>query len=130
MNIELLRHAAADDASPADAAFFGHQRLCAMTGGDARRPYASRSCPDHEEIDIERHRRTLCRPVRQKRATLEIDPFFLHFCPRALEDVLRQLFAPGSGDVAKVLKKDRSDLDIFLARGTIKEGRDLGDVLL
>src|ERR1700734_3216058 len=65
-----------------------------------------------------------------KRTWLEIDALLLHCGARALKDVRRQLFAPGSGDVGKVLKKDRGDLDIFLARGTIEEGRDLGDVLL
>jgi hypothetical protein len=102
-NVELLWHAAADDARAANTAFLRHQRLRAMAGGDARRSHATRSRPDHEEIDVERHRRTLGRPVRQKRAALEIDPFFLHFLPGANKDVGRQLFAPRSGDVAEIL---------------------------
>src|SRR3984957_10134911 len=65
-----------------------------------------------------------------KRAWLEIDALLLHRGARALKDVRRQLFAPGSGEVGKVLNKDRGDLFIFLARGTIKESRDLGDLLL
>src|ERR1700678_2828458 len=72
----------------------------------------------------------LCPPARMKRAWLEIDALLLHLRTGALEDVRRQLFAPGSGDVGKVLKKDRSDLDILPARGTIEEGRHLGNVLL
>src|ERR1700690_4556802 len=72
----------------------------------------------------------LCPPARMKRAWLEIDALLLHLRAGALKDVGRQLFAPGSGDVGKVLKKDRRDLDIFLARGTIEEGGDLSDVLL
>src|ERR1700733_9585650 len=72
----------------------------------------------------------LCRQAKAKRAWLEIDPLLLHVRAGALKDVRRQLFAPGSGDVGKLLKKDRSDLDVFLARGTIKECRDLGDILL
>src|SRR6202020_262685 len=72
----------------------------------------------------------LCPRPRMKRAWLEIDALLLHLRAGALEDVGRQLFAPGSGDVGKLLKKDRSDLDVFLARGTIKESRDLGDILL
>ncbi len=54
-HIELLRHAAADDASPADAAFLRDQGPRAMTGGDPRRAHAARSRADHEEIDVERH---------------------------------------------------------------------------
>src|SRR5580693_5565580 len=65
-----------------------------------------------------------------ERAWLEIDALLLHLRAGSLKDVGRQLFAPVSGDVGKVLKKDRGDLDIFLARGTIEEGRDLSDVLL
>src|ERR1700753_626813 len=65
-----------------------------------------------------------------ERAWLEIDALLLHLGSRTLKDVLRQLFAPSSGDVAKVLKKDRSDLNIFLAGGTIKEGRYLDDIRL
>src|SRR6202042_188085 len=73
----------------------------------------------------------LCPPARLKRRSgLEIDALLLHRRAGLLKDVGRQLFAPGSGDVRKVLKKDRGDLDILSARGTIEEGRDLGDVLL
>ena len=62
VNIELLRHAAADDAGAADTAFLRDQRLRAMTGGDARRAHAARACADHEEIDVERHRLRLYGP--------------------------------------------------------------------
>ena len=130
-HVELLRHAAADDARAANPALFRHQRLRAMTGGDARRSHATRPCADHEEIDVERHSFSLCAPEPEtKRACLEIDALFLHRRAGALKDVGRQLFAPGSGDVAEILEEDRGDLNIFLACGTIKEGRDLGDVLL
>src|SRR5580698_5407198 len=68
--------------------------------------------------------------LRRNAPGLKVDALLLHLGSRALEDVRRQLFAPGSGDVAKVLNKDRGDLDIFFARRTIKEGRDRDDVLL
>ena len=55
VDVKLLRHAAADDASAADAAFLRHERLGPMAGGDARRPHPARSRADDEEIDVECH---------------------------------------------------------------------------
>src|ERR1700684_1478963 len=55
VNIELLRHAATEDARAAHSAFFRDQSLRAMTGSNARRAHAARPCADHKEIDVERH---------------------------------------------------------------------------
>src|SRR5271163_4990017 len=55
VDVKLLRDAAADDASAADAAFLGDERFGAMAGGDPRRPYAARSCADDKKIDVESH---------------------------------------------------------------------------
>src|SRR5262249_26507739 len=53
---ELLRHAAADHAGPADAIFLGDRHLGAVRGGDARRAHPARARADDEEVDLRRDR--------------------------------------------------------------------------
>ena len=52
---QLLGHAAADDAGPADAKLLGDRHLGAVPGGDAGGTNATRSGADDEQIIVESH---------------------------------------------------------------------------
>src|SRR5262249_2498176 len=49
---ELLRNAAADHASAADAVLLGDQNARAISGRDPRSAHPARACSDDEEIDV------------------------------------------------------------------------------
>ncbi len=49
---QLLGHAPADDAGPADLIFLGDRDARAISGGDPRRPYAARAGTDHEQVEV------------------------------------------------------------------------------
>ena len=61
IDVELFRHAAADDAGAADAEFLRDHHLGTVTCRDARRAYPARARADDEEIDIKILHRT---PIR------------------------------------------------------------------
>ena len=52
IDIELLGHAAANDAGAADAELFGDHHLGAVASGNARCAHAARPGTDDEEIDV------------------------------------------------------------------------------
>src|SRR5690606_5415111 len=53
IDVELLRHAAADDAGAAEAVFLGDRDPLAEGGCDPRRAYAARPTADDKEIEVE-----------------------------------------------------------------------------